>query len=133
MTAAIYEHANMTRSREATFLHFVEVCSMLTMTHRQKNRERVDMAGALCKVLGWYFPLLAKMGVLSVEQMIFSKFPRVCPYCRLSRHQEGKCKLVKGTESTVNHSELKLIIEKNKSSMPSGLNEWQVMFGRHLS
>lgn len=128
MTAAIYEHANMTRSREATYLHFVEVCSMLTMMHRQKNRERVDMPGALCKVMGWYFPLLAKMGIQSVEEMVFSKFPRVCPYCRLGRHEESECKLVKGTANTVDHENLRWLSTKNRHLMPIGINDWQEMF-----
>jgi len=92
MTSFIYHDANLGRSREATLLHFVEVCG-LTLLDRKKKRDRVDVPGALCKALGWYFPLLAKMGVESVKRLIFTKYPEACPYCRKSPHIEQQCKL----------------------------------------
>jgi len=42
MTAFIYQDANLSRSKEATFLHFVEVCGMLTQQDRKKKRVKVD-------------------------------------------------------------------------------------------
>src|ERR1700761_2460875 len=75
MTAFIYQDANLARSKEATFLHLVEVCGMLTQQDRKKKRVKVDVPSAICKALGWYFPLLAKMGVASVEDLIFLKYP----------------------------------------------------------
>ncbi len=128
MTAFIYHDANLGRSREATFLHFVEVCGMLTLFDRKKKRDRVDMPGALCKALGWYFPLLAKMGVESVEHLIFTKYPCVCPYCRKALHVESICKLVKGTDSVLAHDDVRALTEKNWTTRPTGLNNWQSMF-----
>jgi NTP pyrophosphatase (non-canonical NTP hydrolase) len=111
-----------------TLLHFVEVCGMLTLLDRKKKRERVDVPGALCKALGWYFPLLAKMGVESVEHLIFTKYPRVCPYCRKSPHVEQQCKLVKGTEGVLSHECVRELTEANWQNRPAGLNEWQQMY-----
>ena len=82
---------NSVRSKEATFSDFVEVCGMLTVRARNKRRESFNMTDALCKSLGWYFPLLAKLRIRSVEQLVFRKFPKVCPYCRLSPHEERVC------------------------------------------
>jgi NTP pyrophosphatase (non-canonical NTP hydrolase) len=130
MTAHIYADRNSVRSKEATFVHFVEVCGMLTIHDRRKKREHFDIADALCKALGWYFPLLAKLRVRSVESLVFRKFPGVCPYCRLVPHNEGTCKLVKGTERTVNHSEVIAIFDRDWEKRPKGLNEWQSMFNR---
>jgi hypothetical protein len=87
MTAHIYSDRNSVRSKEATFAHFVEVCGMLTIADRKKKRENVDITDALCKTLGWYFPLLAKLGIRSVEALVFRKFPGVCPYCRKAPHE----------------------------------------------
>jgi len=129
MTSFIYHDANLGRSREATLLHFVEVCGMLTLIDRKKKRDRVDVPGALCKALGWYFPLLAKMGVESVERLIFTKYPKVCPYCRLSPHVEQQCKLVKGTEGVLSHERVRELMDANWESRPVGLNDWQRMFG----
>ncbi|MCK1409531.1 CHAT domain-containing protein [Bradyrhizobium sp. 76] len=128
MTSFIYHDGNLGRSREATLLHFVEVCGMLTLLDRKKKRDRVDVPGALCKALGWYFPLLAKMGVESVERLLFTKYPAVCPYCRKSPHAEQQCKLVKGTEGVVSHALVRELTEANWESRPTGLNDWQRMF-----
>src|SRR5450759_2368139 len=43
MTAHIYADRNSVRSKEATFVHFVEVCGMLTIHDRRKKREHFDM------------------------------------------------------------------------------------------
>ncbi|WP_175518262.1 CHAT domain-containing protein [Sphingomonas sp. OK281] len=128
MTAFIYQDANLTRSKEATFLHFVEVCGMLTQLDRKKKRVKVDPASAICKALGWYFPLLAKMGVGSVEELLFLKYPDACPYCRQKPHNDGQCKLVKGAEKTVSHAEVLELVERNRSRMPASLDEWRLMF-----
>jgi NTP pyrophosphatase (non-canonical NTP hydrolase) len=128
MTSFIYNDANLGRSREATLLHFVEVCGMLTLIDRKKKRDRVDVPGALCKALGWYFPLLAKMGVESVERLIFTKYPGVCPYCRQSPHVEQQCKLVKGPEGILSHERVRELTDANWESRPAGLNDWQRMF-----
>jgi NTP pyrophosphatase (non-canonical NTP hydrolase) len=130
MTAYIYGDRNITRTKEATFSHFVEVCGMLTIHDRRKKREQFDVSDALCKALGWYFPLLAKLRIDSIERLVFRKFPGVCPYCRETPHNEAKCKLVKGTHSTVNHAEVNSMFAQNWESRPSGLNEWQEMFGK---
>ena len=94
MVAFIYGDKLSSRSAEGTFAHLVEVCGMLTIHDRNKKREGLTVTDALCKALGWYFPLLAKFRVSSVEALIFRKFPLCCPYCREAPHNEGKCKLV---------------------------------------
>ena len=42
---------------------------MLTIHDRRKKREGLDATDVICKALGWYFPLLAKLGVKSVEEL----------------------------------------------------------------
>ncbi|MDZ4866049.1 MAG: CHAT domain-containing protein [Alphaproteobacteria bacterium] len=128
MTAFIYGDRNSVRSKEATFAHFVEVCGMLTIYDRKKKRETFDLTDALCKALGWYFPLLAKLRVRSVEALVFRKFPNVCPYCRQRPHQETICKQVKGTAKTLNHADVMELFRQNWSSRPATLGDWQRMF-----
>ena len=128
MVAHIYGDKLSSRSISATFAHLVEVCGMLTIHDRNKKREGFDVADALCKALGWYFPLLAKLKVRSVEALIFRKFPSCCPYCRQAPHDEVACKLVRGTASTVDHPEIARLYRENWASRPTDLNEWQNMF-----
>jgi len=128
MVAYIYSDKIASRAREATFNHLVEVCGMLTIHDRRKKREAFGVTDALCKALGWYFPLLAKLQIASVEDVVFRKFPKVCPYCRHSPHKDAICKQVKGTEGTVNHDELKRFYSANWNTRPTSLNGWQQMF-----
>jgi len=128
MTAQMYSHRNEDRPASATFAHFVEVCAALTTQTRQKRREALDFPGALCKALGWYFPLMAKLNVRSIEELVFRKYPGVCPYCRSAPHNEMQCKLVKGTEETVNHAALREKYRENTDRRPVTLDQWREMF-----
>jgi hypothetical protein len=74
MIAYIYGDKNISRTTTATFAHFVEVCGMLTIHDRKKRREAFDVTDALCKALGWYFPLLAKFGIRSVKPFVCLNF-----------------------------------------------------------
>jgi NTP pyrophosphatase (non-canonical NTP hydrolase) len=129
MVAHIYSEQNAHRPASATFAHFVEVCGMLTVLSRNKRREGITFVEAICKALGWYFPLLAKFKVSSVEELVFRKYPAACPYCRLRPHQDMVCKTTRGTSETVDHAALRRARESNAGQRPTTLNEWQHMFG----
>ena len=75
-------------------------------------------------------PLMAKLRVLSVEALVFRKFPRVCPYCRKAPHEDLICKQVKGTDTTVNHAEVVAQYEHAWETRPRGLDDWQAMFNK---
>lgn len=128
MVASIYSEANEHRPISATFSHFVEVCGMLSIHDRKKKKESASVEDALCKALGWYFPLMAKLKVKSIEDLIFRKYPYACPYCRQLPHNDKMCKTIKGTESTVNHDAVKKKQIENAHKKPISLNEWQEMF-----
>lgn len=128
MTAYIYGDRNSTRPKEATFAHFVEVCGMLTVDERAKKKESFDLADALCKALGWFFPLLAKLGVSSAEELVFRKYPLVCPYCRKAPHDDWTCKQIRGTKATVDHNAVRNAFQQNWDKRPVGLDAWREMF-----
>jgi len=128
MVAHIYSEQNAYRSASATFGHFVEVCGTLTVESRGKRRERLTFEDALCKSLGWYFPLLAKFKVTSVEDLVYRKYPYVCPYCREVPHAEMPCKTIRGTDKTVDHESLRQYRQKNAHRRPESLAQWQLMF-----
>jgi NTP pyrophosphatase (non-canonical NTP hydrolase) len=130
MIAHTYGEQNAHRPAAATFAHFVEVCGMLTVHSRNKKREGVTFLDALCKALGWFFPLMAKFKVASVEELVFRKYPFVCPYCRLNPHQDLVCKTTRGTKNTVNHADLRLARDSNAFLVPKSLNGWQQMFAQ---
>lgn len=128
MVASIYAEQNAHRSPATTFAHFVEVCGMLTVEDRKKKREDFGLEDALCKALGWFFPLLAKFRVTSIESLVFKKYPYVCPYCRQCPHKESICKTTQGTKRTVDHVAVLAKHAQNSGKRPRGLNSWQQMF-----
>lgn len=128
MTAQMYSHRNEERAVTATLAHFIEVSAALTAAARTKRRDELNTAGALCKALGWFFPLMAKLDVASVEELVFRKYPYACPYCRAAPHNERNCKLVQGTESTVDHAALRQLRRTNASRRPVTLDDWREMF-----
>jgi NTP pyrophosphatase (non-canonical NTP hydrolase) len=128
MIAHVYGEQNAQRSASSTFAHFVEVCGMLTIHDRKKKRESVSVDSALCKALGWFFPLMAKYRVSSVEELVYRKYPYACPYCRRCPHEDAVCKTVRGTQGTVDHAALKQKYQDNLHRRPKSLNEWQRMF-----
>jgi len=101
---------------------------MLTTFATKKKREDFSFIDALCKALGWFFPLLAKFNVQSVEKLIYRKYPYVCPYCRKTPHQDNICKTVKGTTGTVDHEAVNNFYNTNLEKLPKSLDEWQTMF-----
>jgi hypothetical protein len=119
MVARIYGERNAERSATATFAHFVEACGMLTVHDRSKPRGAITVEDAICKALGWYFPLLAKFRVSSVEELIFRKFPYCCPYCRKERHEDSVCKNVRGEDRTVDKTALERKYAENAHLRPS--------------
>jgi nucleoside phosphorylase/NTP pyrophosphatase (non-canonical NTP hydrolase) len=128
MVSSIYADQNSHRSPSSTFSHFVEVCGMLTVHDRKKKREGIGVEDALCKALGWFFPLMAKFGVRSVEEMIFRKYPYVCPYCRACPHIDAMCKTTKGVTATLDHAAVDEKRIQNRSRRPHQLTDWQHMF-----
>jgi NTP pyrophosphatase (non-canonical NTP hydrolase) len=130
MVAHIYSAQNAHRTPSGTLAHLVEVCGMLTIHDRPKKREGLGVEDALCKALAWYFPLMAKLRVRSVEDVVFRKFPLVCPYCRLAPHDDESCKMIRGEHRTVDHDKLRRLYPQNRRKRPSTLNEWQRMFQR---
>jgi len=101
---------------------------MLSVHDRKRRREGLGVEEALCKALGWFFPLMAKFGVVSVEELLFRKYPYVCPYCRHCPHKDAICKSTKGVAQTLDHHALGEIRRSNDIRRPKRLNVWQQMF-----
>lgn len=125
MVAHIYSDQNAERSVFETFTHLVEVCSLLTMWETHKRRGGIDMETGLCKALAWFFPLAAKLRIHSLEDIIFSKYPRRCPYCQRSTHVAAEC----SSAEKPDYGALRRYYQDGWREHPSSLDEWQGMFG----
>jgi NTP pyrophosphatase (non-canonical NTP hydrolase) len=97
------------------------------MTAKKRRENDLTVTDALCKALGWYFPLMAKMRMRSIEDLVFRKYPYACPYCGLAPHRDAQCKLVQGA-AILDHARLRRLYRENSERRPAGLDEWQLMF-----
>lgn len=129
MTAYIYSEQNSGRSKESTFAHFVEVCGMLASLSQNKRRSSLDLSDALCKALGWFFPLIDAFNIKSLERVVFRKFPYACPYCAKCPHDPSNCKDTTGiTLENLDHHEINQMYRERYDGRPQSLNDWQQMF-----
>ena len=82
---------NFHRDAFALFAHLVEVVGGLSLLAADKEKPEVDAQDFVAKALAWWMVLCGKVGVRSVETMVWFKFPRICPYCELRVHSDGVC------------------------------------------
>jgi NTP pyrophosphatase (non-canonical NTP hydrolase) len=125
----IYFDRNFYRSVESIFCHLLEVGRGLGIASDPNRKRNLNSEDYLPKTLAWWFALCGRVGVPSVEDMLWAKFPYVCPYCRLCPHLGEECKERRSDRSQVDWDALKDIAAKNQSRRPSTIKQWQKMFG----
>jgi pyrimidine deaminase RibD-like protein len=126
----VYWNRNLQRSATDLFAHLVEVIGGLSSVASGKKKTGVDPQLHIAKALAWWFALAAKVGVRSVEDMLWDKFPGVCPYCRKDRCLGAQCALDKKGMRGPLWEELRKIGEVRAASRPRRLSEWQRQFAR---
>jgi pyrimidine deaminase RibD-like protein/NTP pyrophosphatase (non-canonical NTP hydrolase) len=124
----IYADRNFYRDALSIFAHLTEVVGGLSQLASGKTKPGTPPAQFLPKALAWWLALCGKLGVCSPEQLLWLKFPGVCPYCQRSEnHDIGACKKKKEKNPVPKWRELKEIGRKHK--VPESLGAWQRMFG----
>ena len=122
----IYLYKNYDKSSYSIFSHFVEILGGLSLIISGKKKSNVKPENYFPKLITWWFALCGKVGIKSVEKIIWTKFPGVCPYCKKNPHKERECKARKNTSKKIDWKELQKI-GKDKET-PKRLCDWQNMF-----
>lgn len=124
----IYLDANFYKSEFQVFAHLTEVIGGLSSIASGKKDELPQAEVFMPKVMAWWLALAGKVGVRSVQELLWVKYPDVCPYCTQSPHDESKCKT---SLDGPNSPQWSLLSEKGKhGTQPRTLTEWQSMFAR---
>jgi NTP pyrophosphatase (non-canonical NTP hydrolase) len=123
----MYSDRNLYRSVESMCCHLIEVCQGLnTAANKRRNRD-FNPEDFLPKCVGWWLALCGKVGVRNIEDMLWAKFPKRCPYCQRTTHfDDGECKNPEKKTDKVLWLELKSLgagIDR-----PQTLGLWQDMF-----
>ncbi len=128
----IYLRRNFDRDAFAIFGHVVEVMGGLSLIAGDKSKPEVEPHAFVPKAIAWWLVLCGKVGVRSVSEMLWFKFPAACPYCELRPHDEIRCRRLKQR----NHGELpdwsslEQLGEANEEAgrKPSTMTDWRKMF-----
>ena len=131
----LYLHKNFHRDAFSIFGHLVEVMGGLSLLSSNKQKPDVDTEAYFAKAFAWWFALCGKVGVKSPAQMIWAKFPDVCPYCRQTRCITGACAVEKAesrakSQPVPDWSELDRLAVANLGRCPQTLGEFCIMFNR---
>lgn len=124
----IYFDKNYSRTTNQIFSHLVEILGGLSVLSTHKKEKLVKTEEHLAKALAWWLALCGKVGIRSVEDLIFYKFPNVCPYCQETPHKEDKCLNLKIKGNGPEWNQLLALSKKNER--PSSISSWQQMFFR---
>ena len=96
MINKIYLDRNFHRDRFSIFAHLVEILGGLSLLSSGKKKVGVNPRSYVPKAIAWWMALCGKVGIRSVENMLWQKFTYVCTYCHLIPHNNDRCKAIKG-------------------------------------
>jgi NTP pyrophosphatase (non-canonical NTP hydrolase) len=120
-----YLDRNFYRTADSVLCHLFEIAGGLSCVASHKQKPSVDPQEHLAKAIGWWLALCGKVGVRSVEGMVWAKFPQTCPYCLTPRHDPNVCRRP-DQRIEVNWKELR---ERGKGKKkPESLTDWMLMF-----
>ena len=122
----IYWDRNFNRDSMSIFAHLVEVTGGLSLLASSKNKPGVTPEEFVPKSIAWWLALCGKVGVKSIEDMLWAKFPGVCTYCQKNPHDPDECSEKKKARQSPPWDHLTQLGKINKR--PHSLGEWQRMF-----
>ncbi|MHA2366751.1 MAG: deaminase [Candidatus Hodarchaeales archaeon] len=125
---AIYHDKNYQKSTTWLFSHLVEVIGGLSFIATKRKRKNVSAESYFPKILAWWFTLSGSLSVRSIEDLIWLKFPGVCSYCMLPRHDVRKCIETKKTSPNPNWNLLRQIGKDKRNERPRTMQEWKELF-----
>lgn len=124
----IYLDQNYYRHPESVFSHLVEIVGGLSLLASDRQKPGVDPREHIAKALGWWMALCGKMRIRSVEDLIWSKYPFLCPYCLQIPHNDEVCTNYKTKNSHPDWETLGNLGSERRPKKPRTLGEWSEMF-----
>ncbi len=122
----VYWSSNFHLDRMDIFAHLVEVIGGLSGVASRKKKPGVDASHYMAKSIAWWLALCGKVGIRDVEELLWDKFPAVCPYCLQKKCLGEDCGEVKSRVGGPNWEELARIGDGAKKARR--VSEWQQMF-----
>ena len=116
---------NFERDRFRVFSHLVEVTGGLTQASiKLSDYERSQLF--LAKVFAWYCALLKAVNLTAIEDVVWAKFPRRCPYCLGEVCTCGS----RSAKPELDAAAVRRAALLDVDHTPADLYAWQLMFNR---
>jgi len=122
----MYANRNLERSHQSVFAHLVEVIGGLSLLASGKRKSGMVPEDFLPKAIAWWLALCAKVGVTNVTDLLWVKYPSLCPYCRQHECDSSVCRNIKRENPHPDWAKLRK--EGKAEKRPTSLGEWQRMF-----
>lgn len=123
----IYWNRLFYRTPMDVLAHLVEVSGGLSvLATERKKKDKVNAQEFIVKAISWWLTLCGKMNVCSVSDLIWRKYPGVCPYCEKDQHDTVECARIKRTGRGLRWEFLGELGKKR--SQPRSLGAWQKQF-----
>jgi hypothetical protein len=122
----IYLDANFYKNEFLIFSHLVEVIGGLSSISSKKKNDLEQARRYMPKAIAWWLALAGKIGVSSVTELLWVKYPRVCPYCLGNPHKTDKCKQSLNGPQEPQWTALKKLGEAGER--PLSISDWQSVF-----
>ncbi len=126
----IYWNRNFYRDPMSIFTHLIEVIGGLSQLASQKKKTEIPPESFVPKVLAWWMAVCGKVGVKSVADMVWTKFPYACAYCHACPHDPDECTEKKTRRPGPDWEALARIGDKEMRNRPTSLGGWQRMFSK---
>jgi hypothetical protein len=85
---SVYFDRNYHRDASSIFTHLVEIMGGLSLLATMKQKQGVVPESYVPKAIAWWLALCGKVGIRSVEDLLWSKFPYACAYCMQCPHND---------------------------------------------
>ncbi|MGH9922305.1 MAG: diguanylate cyclase [Nitrososphaerales archaeon] len=122
MFREIYYEKNLRRGAIPLLLHMFEVYSALGTSFVKQPIDFAVIKKLIPKCFAWYCGLMQQVNITDVQLILWSKYPKVCPYCRAV---PCNCSPIRGK---LEEEALFKIAKEGENEMPQTLNEWLEMF-----
>ncbi len=122
----IYWQRNSHVDLTEVFSHLVEVVAVLSGLASNKQRINLDPAAFVQKATAWWMALCGKAGISDVADLLFRKFPGVCPYCECCPHDNDLCSERKKAGGVPDWDSLQKLHRSNPR--PEKPSDWLKMF-----
>jgi NTP pyrophosphatase (non-canonical NTP hydrolase) len=103
-------------------------CGAIAGDSRREKWSAPSLMDAFCAALRDFILLSQRLEITSLETIIFRKYPGFCPYCKMSPHEESRCKAALGVDVLGGGAPTGGY--ESHGLQPESLQEWQDMFQR---